>query len=81
MCLAVPMKIIEMQADGLAVAELSGSQTHVDLSLVNNVAIGDYVIVHAGFAIEKLNEEQAREQVALFAELAAVWKTSQQSPS
>lgn len=74
MCLAVPMKIALIRDDGLAVADLEGSQTDVDLSLVSDVAVGDYVIVHAGYAIEKLNAAEARERLALFAELAAVWR-------
>ena len=75
MCLAVPMKIAQIRDGGLAVADLEGSQTDVDLALVSDIAVGDYVIVHAGYAIEKLDEAEARERLALFAELAAMWRT------
>jgi hydrogenase expression/formation protein HypC len=71
MCLAIPMQISEIRTDGLAVAEVEGSRCDVDLSLVDRPAVGDYVIVHAGYAIEKLDETEARERLALFAEMAA----------
>jgi hydrogenase expression/formation protein HypC len=69
MCLAVPMQIIEIGEDGGGVAELEGSRTAVDLSLIENPARGDYVIVHAGFAIEKLDLGEADERIHLFEEL------------
>ena len=72
MCLAVPMQIAEIRADGTAVAVMEGTRHHVDLSLVDAVE-GDYVIVHAGFAIEKLDEQEAAERLALFRELALSW--------
>lgn len=74
MCLAVPMKIAQIGPDGMAVADLDGARQDVDLSLVGEVKVGDYVIIHAGYAIEKLNEAAAAEQVALFRELTEVWR-------
>lgn len=70
MCLAVPMKIIEVRADGTGVAELDGSRHDVNLSLVPSAGIGSYVIVHAGFAIERMNPQEADAILAVFAELA-----------
>jgi hydrogenase expression/formation protein HypC len=69
MCLAVPMEIVEISEDGSGVAALEGSRARVNLSLIENPACGDYVIVHAGFAIEKLDREEADERIRLFAEL------------
>lgn len=69
MCLAVPMKIVEIRADGKGVAELEGSRHVVDLSLVTGAHLGVYVIVHAGFAIETLDQEEADATLALFAEI------------
>jgi hydrogenase expression/formation protein HypC len=69
MCLAVPMEIVELGEDGSGVAALEGSRTHVDLSLIENPACGDYVIVHAGYAIEKLDREEADERIRMFVEL------------
>jgi hydrogenase expression/formation protein HypC len=71
MCLAVPMRLNEIRADGLGVGDLDGSRHTVDLSLVENPAPGDYVIVHAGFAIEKLDRAEADARLALFQEWAA----------
>jgi hydrogenase expression/formation protein HypC len=69
MCLAVPMKIVEIRADGKGVADLAGSRHVVDLSLVSGARLGVYVIVHAGYAIETLDQEEADATLALFAEL------------
>lgn len=77
MCLAVPMKIAQISADGLGVADLEGARHEVDLSLIGPVRVGDYVIIHAGFAIEKLDEAEAIERITLFKELAAAWPAGQ----
>jgi hydrogenase expression/formation protein HypC len=60
MCLAVPMTIIRIEGSR-AVAEARGVETAVDISLMPDIRKGDRVIVHAGFIIEKLDEEAARE--------------------
>jgi len=70
MCLAVPMRVVEIRADGKGVADLGGSRQVVDLALVDDVEIGVYVIVHAGFAIEKLDQAAADATLALFDEIA-----------
>ncbi len=74
------MKIAQIGADGMAVADLDGARQDVDLSLINEVRVGDYVIIHAGYAIEKLHEAEAAEQVALFRELTEAWQNSQPKP-
>ena len=73
MCLAIPMKVAQIDADGLGVADLEGARREVDLSLIGPVQVGDYVIIHAGYAIEKLDETEALERIALFKELAEGW--------
>ena len=70
MCLAVPMRIREIRPDGMGIGDLDGAEHEVDLSLVAGVKAGDCVIVHAGYAIEQLDEREARERMALFEELA-----------
>ena len=58
MCLAVPLKLIEINGnDGLA--ERDGVRRNVRLDFMKEPKIGDYVLIHAGFAIEKINEAQA----------------------
>ncbi len=71
MCLAVPMKIESLKPPGMAVANLDGILYDVNCTLVEDARAGDYVIVHAGFAIEKLDESEAEERLKLFEELGA----------
>ena len=66
MCLAIPAQIIELRDSDQAVVDLAGVRKEVSLSLVEDVAIGDYVIVHVGFALNKLDPEEAAETLALF---------------
>lgn len=70
MCLAVPMKIIEIQDKNNGVVEADSATLKVNLSLVKNPQIGDFVIIHAGFAIEKLDQKEANIRINLFKELA-----------
>jgi hydrogenase expression/formation protein HypC len=64
MCLAVPMRVIAVAGDVGRVC-VSGMETDVGLDLVEDVAVGDYVIVHAGFAIQRLTAEEATETLAI----------------
>ncbi len=66
-CLAVPAKVIEIK-ENKAKVDYGGIIRDVDISLVN-VKPGDYVIVHAGFAIQVLNEKDAKETLRIFEEL------------
>ncbi|PIE02589.1 MAG: HypC/HybG/HupF family hydrogenase formation chaperone [Acidobacteria bacterium] len=77
MCLAVPLKIIEVRQEGdrtLGVVDLEGSSYSVDLSLIDHPAMNDYVLVHAGIAIEKLNVDEADTRLRLFDRLAEVYR-------
>jgi hydrogenase expression/formation protein HypC len=67
-CLSVPAQIVEIEGVNGKVEFGGGIRRNVDLTLVD-VKIGDYVIVHAGFAIEKLDEQSARESLELWAEI------------
>ncbi len=69
MCLAVPMRLIEVD-DARGVATLGEVSQAVNLSLIEEPRVGEYVIVHAGFAIEKLDVEEARQRIAFFRALA-----------
>lgn len=64
MCLAVPMRIVEVR-DHDGVAEAGGVRRKVRLDLVPEARVGQYVLVHAGFAIQVLTEQEARDTVAL----------------
>jgi hydrogenase expression/formation protein HypC len=68
MCLAVPAKILSISGS-TATVDMLGNTTSADLSLLENVTIGDYVLVHVGFAIQKYDEEEARITLDLLKEL------------
>ena len=69
MCLAIPAQVVELRDGDNAVVDLAGVRKEISLSLVDNVAVGDYVIVHVGYALNKLDPEEAAKTLALFAEL------------
>ncbi len=69
MCLGIPAKVLNT-GDGSAVVELGGVRREISVMLLDDVAVGEWVIVHAGFAIEKLSEEEAEKTLALFREIA-----------
>jgi hydrogenase expression/formation protein HypC len=64
LCLAVPGRIISLEGTR-ATVDLSGNTIEVDVSLIEDPSVGDWVIVHAGFALERVDEEAARETIAL----------------
>ncbi len=69
MCLAIPTKVVQLMEGERAVVEMGGVQKEVSLALVDDVHVGDYVIVHVGFALNKLDPEEAARTLALFAEM------------
>ena len=69
MCLAIPMQVKAIRPDGSGDVELDGVTRNVQLRLVRNVDAGDFVIVHAGYAIEKLDPAEADARLRLFEEL------------
>ncbi len=71
MCLAIPSKIVKIE-DNVATIDVDGVKREASLLLVENPKIGDYVIVHAGFAINKINEEDALESLKLLKEAASL---------
>ena len=69
MCLAIPARVVErLQADE-ALIDAGGVEKRVSLALVPEAAVGDYVIVHAGYAISCLDPEEALRTLALFVEM------------
>lgn len=71
MCLALPARVIEVTGDALAVVELGGVRKTINKLLVPDAMPGDYVIVHVGHAIGKVDPIEAQRTLELFAELAA----------
>lgn len=73
MCLAIPAIVTALNADSsMATVDLSGVQKEVSTVLVDDVEIGDYLLIHVGFALHKLSEEEAQSTLALFEELDAM---------
>jgi hydrogenase expression/formation protein HypC len=68
MCLGVPMLVVDIAGE-TAVCEIDGVRREANLMMVDGVGVGDFVLIHAGFAIEKLDREDAEETIRLFREL------------
>ena len=68
MCLAVPLQLVEINGNS-AVGEAMGMKRQIRVDFIENPRIGDFVIVHAGFAIERLPERQAMEDLAAWEEV------------
>ena len=71
MCLAVPAQVVELYEDDVALVDTGGIRSHISVALLDEVKPGDYVIMHVGHAINRLDVEEAEKTLALFAELAA----------
>jgi hydrogenase expression/formation protein HypC len=70
MCLAMPVLVLELTSDDQAIVDLGGVRLQISLALVDGVQAGDYVILHAGYALQKLDREEADRTLGLFADIA-----------
>lgn len=70
MCLAIPAKIIKIE-NNMGTIDMEGTQREVCLLLQEDAKVGDYVIVHAGFAIQKIDEQEAVESLKILRQLAS----------
>lgn len=71
MCLAIPSKIVEIR-DQMSVIDVDGVRREASLMLLEDVKVGDYVMVHAGFAIQKIDATEAFESLKLLRQVAAL---------
>jgi hydrogenase expression/formation protein HypC len=69
MCLALPVKVVELGANDMATVDLGGVKKEISLALLDDVSVGDYVILHVGYALSVLDPDEAQKTLALFAEL------------
>jgi len=69
MCLAIPVKLMEIPGLGRGIVDSGGVSKEVDISLLEAPAPGDFVLVHAGFAIEKIDAEEAERTLGMFREM------------
>ncbi len=70
MCLAVPVRVTQLLPDQMAKVSLDGVTKTISLALVDDVAIGDYVILHVGFALSKVDAQEAERTLAMIREIA-----------
>ena len=68
MCLAIPARIVEINDNDQAIVDLGGVRKDISLALVEDVKVGDYVILHVGYALTRLDPEEAAKTLALMAE-------------
>ena len=68
MCLAIPARVVSLPEPAVAIVDLSGVQKRISLELVDSVVPGDYVIVHVGYALTKLDPDEAERTLRTFAE-------------
>ncbi len=71
MCLGIPAKIISIEEGNTGKADYLGTKVKVNLSLLDEIKVGDWVIIHAGFAISRLDEAEAQETLNLLREIAS----------
>jgi len=71
MCLAIPVRVVELVAPDSAIIDLGGIRKEISLALVEDVHVGDYVILHVGYALSKLDPAEAERTLALFAQMPA----------
>ncbi|MBW1805976.1 MAG: HypC/HybG/HupF family hydrogenase formation chaperone [Deltaproteobacteria bacterium] len=78
MCLAIPSKIVKIE-NGMGTIDVDGVTRKASLLMVEGAKVGDYVIVHAGFALHKIDEEAAMESLKLLKEAAALGEDNSES--
>lgn len=75
MCLGIPAKVVEVDKSGLGKVDYLGTKVKANFALLEDVKIGDWVILHAGFAISQMNEEEAEETLQILREYASPLKS------
>ncbi|MCK4363604.1 MAG: HypC/HybG/HupF family hydrogenase formation chaperone [Candidatus Aminicenantes bacterium] len=70
MCLGIPAKVVQIDKSNLGKVDYLGTRVKTNFELLDNLKVGDWVILHAGFAISRLNEEEAKETFSLLREMA-----------
>ncbi|KAA3627715.1 MAG: HypC/HybG/HupF family hydrogenase formation chaperone [Proteobacteria bacterium] len=69
MCLAIPARIVEIHDGDQAVVDLGGVRKEVSIALLDDVRVDDYVIVHVGYALNKIDPQEAEKTLQLFAQI------------
>ena len=72
MCLAIPARVVALPEPETALIDVAGVRKRISLALVEDVAVGDYVIVHVGYALTRLDPDEAERTLAMFAQAGVV---------
>lgn len=78
MCLAIPVRVVSVQGE-MAVGEVGGIEREISVLMTPDVKVGDYVVVHAGFAIQKVDEAEAKENLRLLRKMVEAVEEQRQS--
>lgn len=68
MCLALPALVVSLEPDNNAIVALEGVRKQISIALLDDVAVGDYVLIHVGYALHKVSIEEAERTLAMMAE-------------
>ncbi|QOZ08176.1 HypC/HybG/HupF family hydrogenase formation chaperone [Bradyrhizobium sp. CCBAU 51765] len=71
MCLAIPAEVTKLLPDEMAIVSIDGVSKEISVALIEGLAVGDYVIIHVGYALTKIDPEEARRTLELLRELSA----------
>lgn len=71
MCLAIPAEVTKLLPDDTAVVSIDGVSKEISVALIENLAVGDYVIIHVGYALTKIDPEEAQRTLELLREIGA----------
>lgn len=71
MCLAIPAEVTKLLPDDVAVVSIDGISKEISVALIENLAVGDYVLIHVGYALTKIDAEEAQRTLELLREIGA----------
>ncbi|SFI17214.1 HypC/HybG/HupF family hydrogenase formation chaperone [Bradyrhizobium sp. cf659] len=71
MCLAIPAEVTKLLPDEMAIVSIDGVSKEISVALIEDLAVGDYVIIHVGYALTKIDPEEAKRTLELLRELSA----------
>jgi len=71
MCLSVPARVLAIEDVSWAIVEVGGARKRIAIDLVEDLAVGDYVLVHVGFALQKIDEVEAQQVLELFEQMVS----------
>jgi hydrogenase expression/formation protein HypC len=68
MCLAIPVKVVELRPEQMALVDVGGVRKEISLALIDDIQVGDYVVLHVGCALQRLDPQEAEETLQMMAE-------------